>query len=233
MNSSRRDFLKLTSAAAVGATIARLARAADPAAAPPKPGNVLSPDQALERLMKGNARYVEGVTKRQDFLAEREALVGGQNPFAAILGCADSRVAPEYAFDTGCGDLFVVRVAGNFATEDGIASFEYALQFLNTPLVMVLGHQKCGAVDAAIKARGGVALPGHIPVLAAAIAPAVEAATGQAGDPLDNAIRQNVLQNVAKLKGASPIISAFVADKKVRIVGGVYNLADGRIDLVS
>ena len=232
MESNRRDFLKLTGAAALGALIARPARAADPNAAPPKPGNVLTPDQALEQLMKGNARYVGDVMMRRDFKTDREALVGGQNPFAAILGCADSRVAPEFAFDAGRGDLFVVRVAGNFATEDGIASFEYALQFLGTPLMMVLGHQKCGAVDAAIKAKGGAKLPGHIPVLAAAITPAVDAAAGMPGDPLDNAIRQNVLQNVAKLKGASPIISAFVADKKVRIVGGVYNLANGRIDLV-
>ena len=85
--------------------------------APPKPQNVLSPDAALERLQKGNARYVEGVSLRHDFKHEREALAGGQNPYAAILSCADSRIAPEYAFDSGRGDLFVCRVAGNFANE--------------------------------------------------------------------------------------------------------------------
>jgi len=146
---ARRSFLKLAGGAAVGLAVAGRAFAKE-AKRPPKPENVVSPDVALERLMAGNRRYVEGVARRHDFKAEREALSMGQNPFAGILSCADSRVAPEYAFDTGRGDLFVVRVAGNFATDDGIASFEYAVQALSTPLIMVLGHEACGAVSAAI-----------------------------------------------------------------------------------
>src|SRR6202795_1755102 len=169
--------------------------------APPKPENVLSPDAALKRLMKGNERYAEGESRRHDFKREREALVGGQNPFAAILSCADSRIAPEYAFDTGRGDLFVCRVAGNFLNTDVVASFEYTVSVLNTPLLMVLGHRSCGAVAAAIKSiRDGTTLPGHLPSLVEAIAPAIKDTQGKPGDALDNAIKQNVLLNVQKLK---------------------------------
>ncbi len=122
---------------------------------PPKPENVISPDAALDRLVKGNARYVDGVSRRHDFKHEREALSSGQNPYAAILSCADSRIAPEYCFDSARGDLFVCRIAGNFASDEVTASLEYAVQVLNTPLILVLGHGACGAVDATIKSRQG------------------------------------------------------------------------------
>src|ERR1700730_18089500 len=146
---ARRSVLKLAGTAA-GLAVAPQAFAAK-AKAPVKPENVLAPDAALDRLMRGNARYVEGVSKRHDFKHEREALSAGQNPFAAVLSCADSRIAPEYCFDTARGDVFVCRVAGNFASDDIVASFEYAVGVLNTPLIMVLGHGSCGAVDATIK----------------------------------------------------------------------------------
>src|SRR3981081_3635185 len=102
---------------------------------PPKPQNVLSPDASLNRLLEGNSRYVKGVTRRQDFKPEREALAGGQNPYAAVLSCADSRIAPEYAFDSGRGDLFVCRVAGNFANADTVASMEYAGAMPGRPIL--------------------------------------------------------------------------------------------------
>jgi carbonic anhydrase len=114
----------------------------------PKPQNVLSPDASLNRLLEGNSRYVKEVTLRHDFKHEREALAGGHNPYAAVLSCADSRIAPEYAFVSGRGDLFVCRVAGNFASDEMIASLEYAVAVLATPLILVLGHDSCGAVDA-------------------------------------------------------------------------------------
>ena len=205
-----------------------------PEKAPPKPGNTVSPDGALNLLMNGNRRYVGGVTKRHDFKNEREALSKGQNPYVGILSCADSRIAPEYAFDSARGDLFVCRVAGNFLNDDGIASFEYAVAVLNTPLLMVLGHKACGAIDATIKSiKDGTTLPGHLPSLVSALAPAVKAVANQPGDALDNAIRQNVLLNVEKLKAATPIIDKAVAEKKVRVVGGVYNLDNGRVELLS
>ena len=166
----RRSLLRL----AAGAAALAIAPPAFAAAVktPPKPENVLTPAAALDRLMKGNARYVEGVSKRHDFRHEREALSAGQNPFAAVLSCADSRIAPEYCFDTARGDLFVCRIAGNFASDEMIASLEYAVQVLNTPLIMVLGHQSCGAVDATIKSiKTGTVLPGHLPSLVTALTP--------------------------------------------------------------
>lgn len=201
---------------------------------PPKPQNVLSPEASLERLLKGNARYVEGVSLRHDFKHEREALAGGQNPFAAILSCADSRIAPEYAFDSGRGDLFVCRVAGNFANGDTIASMEYAVAVLGVPLLLVLGHDACGAVDATIKSlKDDKPLPGHMPSLVEAIAPSVKAVSQQGGDTLGKAIRQNVIDNVAKLSSATPILSAAVEQRKLKVVGGIYRLRDGKVDMVA
>jgi carbonic anhydrase len=226
---SRRGFLKLAGTAGAGILLSD--RALFAAGEIPKPQNVLSPQEALHRLMKGNHRYVDGGMVSQDFDLERKTLAGGQNPFAGVLSCADSRVAPEYIFDCGLGDLFIVRVAGNFAEEDGIASFEYAVKFLGTPLLVVLGHDKCGAVDAAIKTvKDGAELPGHLPHLVEHIAPAVKTALAEPGDLLANAIRENVARNMELLKTTSPLISDYVDQKKLRIVGGVYKLKDGRID---
>jgi carbonic anhydrase len=147
---TRRSALTFTASALAASLIGRPAMAASEKT-PPKPQNVISPDAALDRLTKGNSRYVRGTTLRHDFAHEREALSTGQNPFAAILSCADSRIAPELCFDTARGDLFVCRVAGNFASDEMVASLEYAVAVLKTPLIMVLGHEACGAVDATIK----------------------------------------------------------------------------------
>src|SRR6202521_211044 len=229
---SRRSVLGVAASAA-GLLLATAAGAKE-AKAPPKPQNVLSPGASLERLLKGNARYVEGVSLRHDFKREREALVGGQNPYAAVLSCADSRIAPEYAFDSGRGDLFVCRVAGNFANDDTVASLEYSVAVLNSPLVLVLGHESCGAVDATIKSlKDGTTLPGHLPSLVTALAPAVKAVSQQGGDTLTKAIRQNVVDNVAKLRSATPILSAAVEQGKLKVVGGIYRLKDGEVDMVA
>ena len=225
---ARRNFLKFTAA---GAALAAAPRAfAAPPSAPPKPENVVHPDAALHRLMQGNARYVEGITRRHDFRHEREALSKGQNPFASVLSCADSRIAPEYCFDTARGDLFVLRIAGNFASDEMVASLGYAVQVLKTPLIMVLGREACGAVDATIKSlKGGTTLPAHLPSLVAALKPAVDAVQGQGGDTLGNAIRRNVMLNVDKVKSAAPILSAFAGDNKIRVVGGIYELRTGKV----
>jgi carbonic anhydrase len=227
----RRSVLKFAGTAA-GMALASQAFAANDKP-PPKPQNVISPDAALDRLMKGNKRYVDGVSRRHDFKHEREALRGGQNPYAAVLSCADSRIAPEYCFDSARGDLFVCRIAGNFASDEMVASLEYAVQVLNTPLIMVLGHEACGAVDATIKSvKDGTTLPGHLPSLVDAIKPAVDAAKNDSGDLLANAIRRNVSLNVDKLKGAAPILKSFADDKKIRVVGGIYELRSGKVTLV-
>jgi carbonic anhydrase len=207
---------------------------ADELKVPPKPQNVVSPDAALALLMAGNKRYVEGVTRRHDFRNERELLTKGQNPYSAILSCADSRIAPELAFDSARGDLFVCRVAGNFANDDMVASLEYAVAVLKTPLIMVLGHSACGAIASTIQSlKDNSTLPGHLPSLVASLAPAVKASQGKPGDLLDNAIRQNVSDTVQKLKSAAPILNAAVTGAKLRIVGAVYQLSDGHVDIVA
>jgi carbonic anhydrase len=229
---ARRTFLKATAGAAAGLALTARAFAASPKA-PPKQENVLSPDGALKRLLDGNARYIAGTTRRYDFRSERAVLSGGQNPFAAILSCADSRIAPEFCFDTARGDVFVCRVAGNFATDEIVASLEYAVQVLNTPLIMVLGHEACGAIDATIKSiKDGTTLPGHLPSLVHALTPAVEAVQGQPGDLLANAIARNVAMNVDRLKSSTPILQSFVNNDKLHIVGGVYALKTGKVTLI-
>src|SRR5271169_739897 len=229
---ARRNFLQL---AGITAGLATAPRAfAKETKAPPKPENVLSPDAAFDRLMKGNTRYIDGLTKRHDFKHEREALSKGQNPFAAVLSCADSRIAPELCFDTARGDVFVCRVAGNFANDDIVASLEYAVQVLNTPLIMVLGHEACGAVDATIKSiKDGTTLPGHLPSLVAAIKPALDAVQGEAGNVLEIAIRRNDTLNVEKLRTTAPIVSAAAGGKTIRVVGGIYELKSGKVELMA
>jgi carbonic anhydrase len=200
--------------------------------APPKPENVMTPDDALARLMEGNRRYQKGLARRHDFVAEREALVGGQNPYAAVLSCADSRIAPEYAFDSSRGDLFVVRVAGNVANPYNVASLEYAVEVLKTPLILVLCHEACGAVKSAISSiQDNTTLPGHLPSLVAALTPAVQAIKGRPGDPLENATMENARLCVEQLKTATPLLSAAANEKRVKVVSGIYRLADGRVDL--
>lgn len=225
---SRRGFL------AAGAATALSTGFAWPAAAQTPPPNAIAPDAALKRLLDGNARYTANAPEQKDYSAGRAARASAQYPFAAILSCADSRVAPELAFDQGPGELFVVRLAGNFVNDDGLASLEYGAKFLGTPLIMVLGHSNCGAVDAAIKVlKDNVKLPGHLPELVRSIKPAVETAKAQKpANLLDAAIAANVALNVTRLKTAKPILSGLVADKKVQVVGAVYDLATGKVSLL-
>ncbi len=196
--------------------------------------NAIGPDAALQRIREGNARYVSQTQVQKDFSAGRAARAGAQYPIAAIVGCADSRVAPELLFDQGPGELFVTRVAGNFVNDDGLASLEYGVQFLGIPLIMVLGHSGCGAIDATIKVvRENAALPGHLPGLVGALKPAIEAAIAKKpADLLAEATAENVRQNVSRLNVATPIVSEFVATGKVKVVGGVYDIATGAVNLV-
>lgn len=229
---SRRGLLAGAALLSAGAALSACARAQaqgeKPVATP------ISGDEPLKRLMDGNARYVANAPVQRDYSAGRAARVGAQYPFASILSCADSRVAPELAFDQGPGDLFVVRVAGNFVNDDGLASLEYGVLVLNIPLIMVLGHSNCGAVDATIKVlQDGTKLPGHLPALVNSIKPAVEAAKARGGaDLLADATVENVRRNVRLLVTGEPVVSGLVRDGKVKVVGGVYDLATGRVDLV-
>lgn len=150
----------------------------------------ISAEQALKRLIEGNQRYMSRKWNRPNQDEQRLLETAkGQHPFAIVLSCADSRVPPELVFDQGLGDLFVVRIAGNIINDAVLGSIEYAAEHLGVPLVMVLGHERCGAVAAAVE--GGNA-PAHINSLVKAIQPAVERVKGKAGDLLDNAVRANV-----------------------------------------
>src|SRR5437899_1780623 len=166
---TRRTFLTAAASIATGAMLAPWSVGSVFAADPPPPGsppppNAIKPADALQRLMEGNVRYAANTPNERDFSSGRAARAQVQYPIAAILSCADSRVAPELAFDQGPGDLFVVRVAGNIVTPDLLASLEYGVEFLGVPLVMVLGHSGCGAVDAAIKVlKTKAVLPGLCP----------------------------------------------------------------------
>jgi carbonic anhydrase len=206
-------------------------------AAEPVAGNApnsIPPAEALDRLMQGNARYAANTPSNKDFSAGRAARVPAQYPIAAIVGCADSRVAPELAFDQGPGDLFVVRVAGNFVNNDILASLEYGVEFLGVPLIMVLGHTNCGAVTAAVKVlKDGTHLPGHLPELVRAIKPAVQLANaGHGEDLVAQATLENVRLNTNRLMVSKPLIGPYVKSGKVKVVGGVYDLATGKITLL-
>jgi carbonic anhydrase len=198
------------------------------------PQNAIDPDEALQRLMQGNARYAANERQQRDCQGRRAGLVPAQYPIAAILSCSDSRVAPELAFDQGQGDLFVVRLAGNFVSDDGLASLEYAVKFLGVPLLMVLGHSNCGAVAAAIKVvKERAELPGHLPELVESIEPAVIAAHARhPSDLLAAAIEENVKVNVKRMHDDAPILSEALAAKKIAAVGGIYDLATGKVTLL-
>jgi carbonic anhydrase len=228
---TRRELL----AAGAAAVLAPWAYAADP----PKPGaapppNAISPADALKRLMEGNARYAANTPNERDFSSGRAARAQAQYPIASILSCSDSRVVPDLMFDQSPGDLFVMRVAGNIVTKDLLASMEYGYQFLGSPLIVVVGHSACGAVDAAIKtAKTDLKLPGHLPELIAAIKPSVALAENvKTGTLLDNTVAENVRQQVARLKTSAPIVQKAYRDKKIDIVGGVYDIATGKLTLM-
>ena len=198
------------------------------------PPNAITPDAALSRILDGNARYAGNTSTNKDFSAGRAARAEAQYPVAAILGCADSRVAPELVFDQGPGQLFIVRVAGNFINDDGLASLEYGVNFLGVPLIIVLGHSGCGAVSATIKViQEGTVLPGHLPELVKALKPGIEAAIKKKpSDLLVEATKENVRHNVGRLQTSGPVLKDVVAAGKLKVVGGYYDIATGKVSLV-
>src|SRR5579872_7122881 len=214
----------------IGVTGAALALAA----AGPPPETSITGDEALRRLMEGNARYRANQMHVRDYTVGRAARVTTHRPVASILSCADARVGPEFIFDQGPGNLFVVRVAGNILQDEGLASLEYAAQFLGSPLIFVLGHGGCGAVDAAIKSvKDNAALPGHLPGLIDQIKPAVlEAQKANPSDLLMASITENVRRTVHNVTAAQPLLSDMIAGGKVKVAGGVYDIATGRVTLI-
>ena len=228
---SRRDLLRLA-ALATGLVVVR-----GPAAQAALPGPAGPPeDEVLRRLLEGNQRFVKGeTTSPRRSPGDFRPLAEGQRPIAVIVGCADSRVPPELLFDQGVGDLFVVRVAGNFVRGAGPpvkGSIEYGVAELGASLIMVLGHSECGAVKAAIKHMNDKdPLPGALGLLVNSIRPAVARAKGMPGDQLDNAIRANVAIGVEQLRGLHPIVAPAVRRGQVKVVGAVYDLRTGGVAL--
>ncbi|WP_121063312.1 carbonic anhydrase [Chachezhania antarctica] len=193
-----------------------------------------SPEEALQRLMDGNARYVANEAINTDHSVGRNARAEGQQPFAAIVSCADSRVAPELIFDQGPGDLFVVRVAGNFINEDGLASLEFGAAVLGVQVIVVLGHTSCGAVSATIQSIQDKELPpGHLPSLVNALRPAVYdvMATG-ADNLLEAATAKNAVLNAEMASKAEPILAGMHEEGKLSSVAAVYDIATGKVEFL-
>jgi carbonic anhydrase len=192
---------------------------------------IINGDQALKQLIAGNKRYVASRQLHPNQSQQRRTeLSKAQQPFAVILGCADSRVPPEVIFDCGLGDLFVVRIAGHVMNDLVLGSIEYAANHLHAPVIMVLGHSKCGSVQAAIS---GVGAEGHIVRLIEAIQPALDEAKKQPGYLVNNAARANAKIIADQLKCSEPILCTLVGEGKLKVVPAFYDLDTGLVDILS
>jgi carbonic anhydrase len=194
--------------------------------------STVNADEAFKLLQAGNQRYVDGKLNSvtpEEMARRRAELVQGQKPFAVVVCCSDSRVGPEIIFDQELGNIFVVRTAGEVLDTAGIGSIEYAIAHLGSPLVLVLGHEHCGAVAAAVTEAKE---PGHIAAILKAIQPAVKRTRGLKGDPVENAVRANVQDIAARLRATGPILSAKVNAGGLKIVGATFSLSTSKVELV-
>lgn len=202
------------------------------------PTTNLTPQEALDLLKQGNANFVNDVPAEAPLGRERRLEIAqSQAPFAALVGCSDSRVGPEFLFERGLGELFIVRNAGNVVDTAAMGSVEYAVANLGVPLVVVLGHERCGAVGAALSVVGeGATFPGSIghmvdPILPAAIKARTEAGAGAPADQVfDAAVRENVARVVTELRTSSPVLAGPLAEGRLLVVGAYYDLDEGRVD---
>jgi carbonic anhydrase len=234
---SRREFMSRAATMSLGLAVPWHFQTAAQKAVATSPRN-MTPEQSLKELLAGNQRFVKGQPESPRRSPEEfSALAAGQYPEAIIVSCSDSRVAPEILFDVGVGDIFVIRVAGNVVGGTGATvkgSIEYGVAELNAPLIFLLGHSACGAVKAAmahIDAKDS--LPGAINGLVELVKPAVTKSHGMPGDPLDNAIAMNVRLGIDYLKSMQPILAPRVAEGKLKVVGGVYDLKTGIVTMVT
>ena len=193
------------------------------AAEPTEPS--VSPDAALAKLNEGNKRFVDAKVSAGKPNAERRAATAtSQHPFAIIIGCADSRTSPEIIFDQNIGDLFVERTAGNVVDDYLLGGIEYAVEHLGSRLIVVLGHQRCGAVQAALESDTA---PGHISALVRDIQPAVQASKGKPGDALANAVHENAMEMADKIRKNMDIGELA---SQVKVVSGYYSLDTGKVE---
>lgn len=225
--SSRRRFLRM---AAVGAALGVVAKAGREVLAPPTAWaqSALSPDAALQELMAGNQRFVSGkmTAHEQDLALLKQHTVEKQEPFAAVLSCADSRVPVELIFDQTIGHVFVTRVAGNVVTAEIIASLEYGAAVLGTKVILVMGHASCGAVKASIQAKE---VPGQISALYPHIQPAVD----QAGSDLEAATKANAKIQAGLLRQSSTVVSGLIKEGKLKVVAAYYDIGSGSVTLLN
>ncbi len=229
---NRRAFLRYSGCGALG-TATSLAAAAMPAHASSEASSQPTPDQALALLKDGNRAFVSGQQAHpaQD-RTRRQEVARGQSPFAILVTCSDSRVSPELIFDRGLGDLFIIRNAGNTIDTVAMGSIEYAVEHLKAPLLVILGHERCGAVTAAIEVvKHNVDLPGSMGEMVEPILPAVLKVQNEPGDLLDNAVRENVRRTVSHLRTSSePILLQPQQAGSLKVVGACYDLDDGTVD---
>ncbi len=189
-------------------------------------------NSGLQRLLDGNQRFVEGRTQLHEMTAFGIEVAAGQNPFAVVLGCSDSRVPIETIFDQEPGNVFVIRVAGNLVNDDGLGSMEYSFEMLKSTLILVLGHSGCGAVAAAMQqVNDGSEFPGHIARLVSSIAPAAVATRGST-DHYRAAVEENVRRNASAITERSPMLANAVRERRLTIAGAVYDLSTGKVTLV-
>jgi carbonic anhydrase len=227
----RRRFLSLTAAGIAAASVlgARTAFAAGATTS-------VTADEALARLKAGNEKYVTAPQVcAADLLKHREAVAKSQSPWAIILTCSDSRVPPELLFGgVGVGELFVARNAGNMADTATMGTIEYGVEHLGAPLVVVMGHERCGAVAAACEVvEKHTKFPGSIGPMVDAIVPAAAAVFGKPGDFVDNAIRESAKRTAAKIATKSEIVAHFIKDNKAKVLAARYDLDDGRVEFLT
>ncbi len=207
-----------------------------PAGASGVPKTTLTPDAALAKLMEGNARFaLSPELCEADMLSRRAEVAKGQAPWAVVLTCADSRLSPELIFGgRTLGELFVCRNAGNLADTDALGSIEYGTHHLGAPLVIVMGHSRCGAVAAACDvAEKGTVLPGHIAGMVQAIVPAATDLKGHAGDYVDAVVRENAKRAAHRIANDSEIVKELVAAGKVKVVAARYDLDTGAVEIIA
>ena len=186
-------------------------------------------DKALAMLIDGNQRFAEHLKTHADASPERRhELIVGQHPYAVIISCSDSRVPPELVFDAGLGELFVIRDAGNVVDDVVVGSVEYAIEHLGVKLVLVMGHESCGAVTAAVNHANEA----HITAIVKAILPALEVSKGQAGDPVHNCVAANARMTAKQIRESQPVMAKAVSKDGVKVQAAVYDLQTGKVNLL-
>lgn len=227
---NRRQLLQVGAVSSAGFLFPGLFRQSRAEAKTLKKDLLTDPDLALQALMEGNQRFSQHHPSYPHQTRIRvEEVAQTQHPFATVLSCADSRVPVEILFDQGVGDIFDVRVAGNIVTPEVLGSLEYAIELLETPVLIVLGHERCGAVTAAVQNNP---LPGDISTFVQAILPAVEQSKGQPGDLVENAVGQNVKHQLEQIKQSDLVVNRLNAGS-LKLVGSRYDLDTGSVEIIA